>query len=270
MAEVATGVLHNVGNVLNSVNVSGQLIGEQLERSKLKTLGEVARLLDQHRGDLAEFLTRDPRGQKVVPLLERLAFQLENERSSLKQENDLIRERIEHVKVIIGQQQELATSAAVLEQCTVTQLVDAAAGLMLSSFGKHGIEIVRKLDSTPKLTVDRHLVMQILINLLANAKQASAESTSPDKQVTIRSGTEGDLVFIEISDRGVGIAPENLSKIWSHGFTTKKGGHGFGLHSSCNTARALGGDLRGTSPGPGRGAVFTLTLPIAPQTASAA
>jgi signal transduction histidine kinase len=113
-------------------------------------------------------------------------------------------------------------------------------------------------------------VLQILINLLWNAKQASTESTNPDKRVTIRSGVDGDCVFIEVSDRGIGIAPENLNKIFNHGFTTKKGGHGFGLHSSCNTARALGGDLRGSSPGPGRGAVFTLTLPIAPRAAASA
>jgi two-component system NtrC family sensor kinase len=61
----------------------------------------------------------------------------------------------------------------------------------------------------------------------------------------------------------VGIAPENLTRIFSHGFTTRTDGHGFGLHSAALAAQQMGGRLTAQSDGPGRGATFTLELPVA-------
>jgi signal transduction histidine kinase len=74
-------------------------------------------------------------------------------------------------------------------------------------------------------------------------------------------------VAIIVRDNGVGILPENLTRIFGHGFTTKKDGHGFGLHSGALAAKQMNGALSVQSAGPGKGAAFTLELPIAPSAA---
>lgn len=80
--------------------------------------------------------------------------------------------------------------------------------------------------------------------------------------MTIRVSRQDETARITVSDNGVGIAVENLTRIFAHGFTTKKNGHGFGLHSSALAAKELGGSLRASSEGPDRGATFILELPL--------
>ena len=104
-------------------------------------------------------------------------------------------------------------------------------------------------------------MLQILINLLRNAKYACEASGKSDKQIVVRIANHAGGVQIAVTDNGVGIQPDHMTRIFSHGFTTKKNGHGFGLHSGALAARELGGALRVASDGPGQGATFTLELP---------
>lgn len=116
----------------------------------------------------------------------------------------------------------------------------------------------------PPVTIDKHRVLQILINLIRNAKHAMDATGREDKMLVLRTAPSvAGRVQIIVQDNGVGISSENLMKIFHHGFTTKKDGHGFGLHSSINAAREMHGDLRVHSNGLGAGAVFTLELPVA-------
>ncbi len=117
----------------------------------------------------------------------------------------------------------------------------------------------------PPITVEKHKVLQILVNLMRNAKFACSESGLPDRQMTLRVSRDADIVKISVSDNGVGIAPENLTRIFSHGFTTRKDGHGFGLHSGALAATEMGGRLSVQSDGLGLGAAFTLELPCRTQ-----
>ena len=112
------------------------------------------------------------------------------------------------------------------------------------------------------MAVDKHSVLQILLNLLRNAEEAIDDAGKPEKLIRVRIRRYGDdRVRIEVSDTGVGLAPENLTRIFAHGFTTKPHGHGFGLHSGALAAKQLGGALWAESDGPGLGATFTLELP---------
>jgi C4-dicarboxylate-specific signal transduction histidine kinase len=120
---------------------------------------------------------------------------------------------------------------------------------------------VREYDSLPVVTVQKHKVLQILVNLLRNAKHACDDSGKATKQVTVRVVAEHGRVRISVTDNGIGIPAENLTQIFAHGFTTRKNGHGFGLHSGALVARELGGSLTALSDGPGRGATFVLDLP---------
>src|SRR5260221_11682230 len=115
MAEVATGVLHNVGNVLNSVNVSAGLVVDKLRRSKVPKLGKAAALLTERNGDLGNFLTHDPNGQKIPGYLTKLSQYLVEENAELLTEVDLLARNIEHIKEVVAVQQSYAKVSGAFE-----------------------------------------------------------------------------------------------------------------------------------------------------------
>ncbi len=262
MAEVATGVLHNVGNVLNSVNVAANVLGRYVQQSKSADLGRVAAVLREHASELGSFVTSHPQGRHLVSYLESLDQHLQAERQAAAAELDQLRTNIDHIKDIVTMQQSFALVAGVQEQITVADLVEDSLRLSATAFSRHKIEIQREYEAAPTVSVDKHKVLQILVNLLSNAKCACVESGRPDGRVTLRITMLEAQVRVDVIDNGVGIAPENLTRIFNFGFTTRKAGHGFGLHSGALAARELGGSLTAHSDGPGRGARFTLQLPL--------
>jgi len=268
MAEVATGVLHNVGNVLNSVNVSASLVADRLGASKVDGVAKVARLLQEHAGDLARFLTEDERGRKVPAYLQQLAGHLDQERAELARELAGLILNVDHIKDIVTMQQSYAQVAGVTETVALAELIEDAIKIHGGAFERHGIVLERVFEEVPPATVDKHKVLQIVVNLLQNAKYACDASNRADKRVTVRIMKSGDgRARVQVADNGIGVPPENLTRIFSQGFTTRKGGHGFGLHSGVLAAKELGGSLTVQSEGVGLGACFTLELPLQPPPA---
>ena len=266
MAEVATGVLHNVGNVLNSVNVSNNIISEKLEESEVATLVRLGHLLQQHQSDLPAYLATDAKGKLIPNFIIELAAKLQAEHIVLQQEQGKLTFNLDHIKEIVSLQQNYARVSGFLEQVSLPGLVDDALQLNVAGLSRHEVQIVRQYDDVPKATVDKHKVLQILVNLVHNAKYALDEATQQEKRLVVGVGMNGrNRIKISVSDNGVGIRPENLTKIFSLGFTTRRHGHGFGLHSGANAAKEMGGQLSVDSEGPGRGATFTLELPLARQ-----
>ncbi len=263
MAEIATGVLHNVGNVLNSVTVSCNMLLDCVHSSKLPGLSKVLELIDQHTSDLGEFFN-SKKGQKVPTYLRQLYARLEEEHVESCKEATSLRNNIEHIAEIVGMQQNHARGGGFREELDLEEVLESAIRINGAAFHRHGVQVVRELDEDlPSLVSDRHRLMQILINLIGNAKQAVTASHRDDKTVTLRiSSLEEGSVTLDVIDNGVGIASENLDKIFSHGFTTKPDGHGFGLHSSANAATEIGGTLSASSEGVGKGAKFRLTVPL--------
>ena len=263
MADVATGVLHNVGNVLNSVSVSATLVAERLRHSRVANLQRATTMLRDQNGDLAEFLTTDPKGKLIPEYLGTVADQLMTEQTELIEEMGSVGQHIEHIKEIVAMQQNYAKVSGVYENLPPAELVEDALRLNVAAFERHHIEVAREFDRrTPAVFVDRHKVLQILINLLRNAKHAMQEVNERERRMVIRVGmASADRIKIEVCDNGIGISADHLTKIFNHGFTTKKNGHGFGLHSGANAAKEMGGSLMGRSDGPGAGAEFTLELP---------
>jgi PAS domain S-box-containing protein len=263
MAEVATGVLHNVGNVLNSVSVSATLVVERLGRLKVDNLRRATALLREQNGHLAEFLTTDPKGKVIPEYLATVTDQLASQQTKLIAQMNSVGQHIEHIKEIVAMQQSYAKVSGVCENLAAAGLVEDALRMNAAAFDRHHIEVVREFaDNTPPVHVDRHKVLQILINILRNAKYAMDAKGGQDKRLVVRVGMASpDRVKITIADNGVGIAPDHLTSIFNHGFTTKKDGHGFGLHSGANAAKEMDGTLTAHSSGPGKGAEFTLELP---------
>jgi hypothetical protein len=262
MAEVATSVLHNVGNVLNSVNVSVTLVADQVRNSKIANLTKVNALLRAHEADLASFLTNDAQGRQIRGYLVTLAEHLTTEQGAMLQELEALRKNMEHIKEIVAMQQNYSKVYGLAETLPVVDLVEDALRMNAGAFVRHDVSVVRDYASRPTVTLEKHKVLQILVNVMRNAKYACDESGRRDKQMKIAITNGHDRVRIVVADNGVGIPRENLSQIFAHGFTTRKDGHGFGLHSGALAAKELGGTLTAESDGPGRGATFTLDLPV--------
>jgi PAS domain S-box-containing protein len=272
MADVATGVLHNVGNVLNSVSVSATLMGERLRQSKVPNLRRATGMLRAQNGQLPEFLTNDPKGKLLPTYLDTVAEQLAGEQNELISEMESVGKHIEHIKEIVAMQQSYAKVSGAYELLSVTDLVEDALRINMTAFTRHGIELVRDFaPDLPAVSVDRHKVLQIVINLLRNSKHALEEMRGREKRIVVRvCMSPPDQVRVIVQDNGIGIPAENMNKIFNHGFTTKKAGHGFGLHSGANAAKEMGASLQARSDGPGKGAEFTLTIPVATSRAVAA
>jgi len=265
MAEVATGVLHNVGNVLNSVNVSATLVAEKIKRSKSGNVARVATLLREHEADLAAFITADERGKQLPSFLNTLAEHLVTEQAALLVELASLQKNIEHIKDVVSMQQTYAKVSGVTETVQIEELIEDTLRMNAASLMRHELRVVREFSAVPPIVVDKHKLLQILVNLVRNAKHACDDAGRDDKQITLRLMGDSEYVRVSVADNGIGIPPENLTRIFNHGFTTKKDGHGFGLHSGANAAKEMGGSLTVHSAGRGHGAVFTLELPLKPK-----
>jgi len=263
MAEIATNVLHNVGNVLNSVNVSATVVQNQVRQSRIATLGKVLVLLREHQSDLALFLTSDIKGKQLIPFLASTLEHLESERSKILGELSVLRESIEHINQIVAQQQSYAQMGGVLEPVTIPNVVEDALRLHPAASEGHSFKVLREYAEVPPIMANRHQLLQILVNLLQNARRACEQKGEKTGEITVRvQALEPKRVRIEVADNGIGIVPENLTKIFSHGFTTRKQGHGFGLHSGALAAQHMGGSLVAHSDGLGKGSSFVLELPM--------
>jgi len=263
MAEVATDILHNVGNVLNSVNVSCSLVTERLQESPAINLACIPQMLREQAGRLDAFLTDDPKGKKIPDYLDKLAKTIEEQRVFALSELGQLRKHIDHIKQVVSMQQNYAKVAGVEEVVEVSHLIDDALHINASALDRHRVEVKHDMETVPPLMVDKHKVLQILVNLVSNAKYAVSAVERVDKTMTIRvRQTDAGHVMIQIVDNGIGIAKDNLTRVFAHGFTTRPDGHGFGLHSGALVASELGGSLTVQSDGPGCGATFTLELPL--------
>jgi len=264
MAEVATSVLHNVGNVLNSVNVSATLASDKIRRSCGSDVGRIADLFEQHRDDLPGFLA-SPQGTKLPTFLKSLSQHLGEEQGAVLAELQSLQAHIGHIKEIVGMQQTHARLAGATEELPAAGLLEEALRLNAATLHHHGVEVTRDYGEPRSLTVDKHKALQIFVNLIRNAAQAMDAPDAYGKRLTLRIGGDGSgFVGLAVGDEGGGISAENMKRIFEHGFTTRAEGHGFGLHSAALAAKELGGALTVHSDGPGTGALFTLKLPPSP------
>ena len=262
MASVAEGVLHNLGNVLNAITVSSGLIDETVQDSHVGRVDKLASLLSEHAADLPAFLTSDERGALIPAYVAQLAGRLAAEHAALARESEQLQEGIKHMKSVVSAHQSMASSQDVDELFAPVDAARAALRLSLSPAAARELRIEERLADAPLLRGDQHKVLQILINLLSNARQALHASARDDKHLVIATEQDRDAVRFIVADNGVGISPDVRAKLFRQRFTTKQTGLGLGLHTSAVLAEQLGGRLSCDSAGEGHGARFVLELPL--------
>ncbi|NQT74036.1 MAG: PAS domain S-box protein [Chloroflexi bacterium] len=263
MAEVATGVLHNVGNVVNSAGITTSTIVETVRNSRMGNLSKVTTMLEEHKDDLGSFLSNDTQGQKLQIYLTELDKHLSEENAKLNDEVNDLSERMQHIIEIINLQQSYSKTAGLTEIVSPCEIMEDALRINSGALIRHSVKVTREFEDLPPIPIDRHKALQILTNLISNAKYALNKNDRLSKKLTLRiKNSDDDRIRFEVADNGTGIAQEDFSQIFSYGFTTKKDGHGFGLHSGALAAKQMGGSLQVYSKGRGKGATFTLDLPI--------
>jgi nitrogen fixation/metabolism regulation signal transduction histidine kinase len=266
MAEIANNVLHNVGNVLNSVNISASLIRHKIRESKVRGLAKAVQLLNLHASDLGTFLTRNEKGRALPGYLNKLVTSLETEKHSVGEELDSLTRSVDHIKDIVATQQSYSGAISMVESVQINDLLEDALRMNAASIARHKITVVKHFAKVPLLLLDKHLVLQILVNLIGNARNAMDAVPDRSHKITLRMDiaepADAPRLRICVEDNGEGIATENLARLFAHGFTTRKKGHGFGLHSCALAAKEMQGTITAHSDGPGMGATFMLELPI--------
>ncbi|EAU69933.1 serine/threonine protein kinase and signal transduction histidine kinase (sthk) with gaf and pas/pac sensor [Stigmatella aurantiaca DW4/3-1] len=262
MAEVASNVLHNVGNVLTSAVINLEMMQHAVGSSRVGRLKQATALLLKHREGLADFLAPGARGGNLPSYLAALAEELLGEQMRMVEDIGAMSRHIEHIRAIVQVQQTYARTSLMTEECDLAQLVDDALRIQMAALKRHGVALRREISPVPTMKVDKHKVLQILINLISNAKHALDAVPEGKRNMCVRMVVEGNQVRIQVEDDGIGIAPEIREKLFTHGFTTRHDGHGFGLHSSALAAQMLGGRLTLESEGRGKGAVATLEFPL--------
>lgn len=260
MAELATGVLHNVGNILNSLGVANSTAQRELKSLRLERLEQAAALLLDNRETLADFLTDHERGRHLPVYLPALSAQISTNCRAIQAELENTGLLLHHLSDIVSAQQALARIGTQYESVRLDELTETA--LRVQPWQNAQIEVVREYEILPSIMSNRHKLLQILVNLFSNARDALQASATDHRRVLVKLSRHGDHVRLTVEDSGIGMSDEVQSQLWRFGFTTKKQGHGFGLHNSANAAHEIGATLTAQSDGPGLGSCFTLSVPI--------
>ncbi|MCA9125985.1 MAG: PAS domain S-box protein [Planctomycetales bacterium] len=262
-AEMATSVLHNVGNVLTSVNVMAVGHADRLRDSRIAGLIKAIEMLEAHEANLADFLVNDSRGQQLTKYICHAGRELQQENIDSQEEMSALRDCINHANKIVESQQEFARCRNMEEETDLARILDKAVAIAGASLQRHSVTFTTECEDIPATFVDRHKLIQVMVNLLTNAKDAVGKRDKDDRRVHVSMTMRGsDRVCISVQDNGVGLAEEQKNQIFSHGYTTKENGHGFGLHYSCLAVKELGGKMSVRSDGPGRGSEFLVELPL--------
>lgn len=262
MAEVAINVLHNIGNVINSVNVANQDNAALLQRSQLDALRQINALLAGHQDDLATFVATDPKGRLLAPLYLKLGEALEREHEALRQNTERMQKNIALIRSTIATQQAYAKVGGLKERFSAARVVEESLDLQAATMDKHHIRVERAIGEVPAVYGEPAKFHQVVDNLLTNARQALQSAPVSKRRIDVSLYRRGEEVVLEVADNGEGIPSERLTEIFRHGYTTKAQGHGFGLHSCANYLGEMGGSIEAQSDGPGQGALFRVVLPM--------
>ena len=269
-AEVANNILHNVGNVLNSVNISADQINNKLTSLQTANVMQISALLDDHKDDLDDFFRKEGMPQHIAKFLSQLSTHLHEEKENISHEIHQLKDNIEHIKHIITMQQDHSKNSHICESISPEDLFETALQLSGEACERKDIHIIKNFYITEEMELEKHKILQILVNFIRNAIYAARKNELDDSTIILTTQIEDGFLLLKVSDNGIGMEPKTVNSLFKAGFTTKKTGHGYGLHASANSAQEMQGTLSATSDGLGKGSTFTLKVPVAIQVKNAA
>lgn len=262
IGQVATGVLHNVGNILNSINIGTQNLAEMVKDSKIPQLLKANALLRANLHQLQNFVETHPSGQLLPEYYQRVGRFLAHDNKNMITELNELQAHINLVKELIATQQDYAKLDLSRKRLNLAGLIDDAITIELLSLQKHDVTVKKDYKISPRIFADNSKILHVFLNLIKNAKEAMIASARKERILEIDiEATENGGCLVIIRDNGVGVSQSKLQQMFQYGFTTKLEGHGFGLYTSLRAMQELGGAISAHSEGPGQGTEFRLTFP---------
>lgn len=260
MAEMAADTLHNVGNVLNSIKTSSSVIREILHDNPEKKLSLVCELIKKNESNIEAFLLKTPDGKKVIEYILMLDNEFKDVFSNISHNTERLHEKINTIAEIVAAQQSYAGTVFQKDSANFIDIIEDALELTSVRLNENGIKISKNFSSVPTLTLQKTKVLHTLVNLINNAIDALLVNDINNRLLDLKVYTEEPDLIMNITDNGAGITEDDLQKIFTHGYTTKENGFGFGLHSSANYLQEMGASIKAYSQGSGKGATFILTF----------
>ncbi|CAM2005572.1 ATP-binding protein [Acanthopleuribacter pedis] len=271
MAEVARGVLHNIGNVLNSLNVSVQTSLQLLQESQVTKLENINSLMSKTDAELTAFLADPAKREALAEYVSELVQSLQNENRLFSREVNQIREQAEIIRQsLLAQSKFTDRDLGYAERLDINEIIADLLYAEKEMLDRFHIQTSVDFGAVPAVAAMRTKLSYAVLTLLENAVDALADNPTRERHISVQTACIGEALHIRVGDNGKGIPEALRTKIFQYGFTTKPEGNGFGLHTCANALREMGGDVRAESEGPGRGAVFVLTLPLDAQAAASA
>lgn len=261
-SEIASSILHNIGNVLNSINLSSTTIEENLKESTLPIVGKISEALDKPPQELSDFLIKDSKGNQIPALLNRVFDSLQAERSQIQEEAINLNKCLDHVNTIIAAQQQITRSETLDTPTSINEIIDTAISVNMAGIQRHSGKVFKNIPENLTLVLDKHRLLQVLINLISNGKYSADSVSVKDPTIWIDAKFQAGQLIIEVKDNGIGISKESIDRIFEYGYTERKEGNGIGLHSSVIAIEEMKGTLTVHSDGPNKGATFTVAIPI--------
>ena len=261
-AELARGVLHNLGNAMTPLGVRLANLGERLRSAPAEDAEQAVNELQSRSCDLA-------RKVDLEEFLRLACKELAVTVRAAQEDVTVMSRQTTAVQSMLVEQMRAARNEHVIEPVRLTELLSQSLEIVPDACRQRLTvdtdETVRRLGV---VRVARTVLRLILQNLIINAADAVRDA-GRDKGVLHVSAEivrERDVqqLHLQCKDDGVGIAPQNLERVFEKGFSTKspETNHGIGLHWCANAVSALGGRIWAASEGPGRGASLHLMVPL--------
>ncbi len=261
MADIATGTLHNIGNILSSVKTSTQFIRNNYKSEFFDKFKKANTLLRENKDNIEDFILHNPKSKKLIQYYLKLEEGIDEDTGIIKEHIDRLSDKVEAIADVIAAQQSYAGAASLTENFNLSDIIEDALTMQQESLSEYNISIEKEFNDIQEVPVQKTKLIHLLVNLINNAKDAMTKISPEKRKLTIMLSSENENVNIKIKDTGIGISSENLQKIFSHGYTTKKDGHGFGLHSCANYMTEMNGRMWAESEGEDKGATFVMAFP---------
>jgi signal transduction histidine kinase len=260
MAEIAASILHNVGNALNSINTSAEVILSLIQETPAELLQKITVLLKSHKQDLSTFFNSHPQGVKLPDAFEEIYEAAKKTEDATQRELMALKAHVDQLIHIIRSQREYANMDGGLLETHISNCIEEAIQIEKSLLEEKNIRIVKEYCVLPSVKIQKSKFIRILVHLINHAAQAMANQSS--RILFLRTSTSNGRVKVEVRDTGPGLSKEAIRTLFHQNFAVPKDSGGLGLHYCATTAVELGGTLRVSSNGIGQGTVFTLVIPM--------
>ncbi|MCP4694920.1 MAG: GHKL domain-containing protein [Desulfobacterales bacterium] len=264
MAEMAVGILHNIGNAITPAKVGTSLLLRKLGESPLRN--HMDKVMEQIQGVVKETPSvSDKERTRLLTICQLLPESIREEYDGITEEIQRIKSKHEHIESIIGLQMRYARLAGDTEEIDVNRLVEDALEMLDEPLRKRQVQVEKEFAEVPWVRIEQAKLIQIIVNVLKNAYEAMDDVPDGERRLSISTRlVEGPPNFVALSvrDLGVGFSPDERDNLFKFGYSKKSRGSGFGLHSCANYLIANNGSITAESDGKGKGATFIVQLPL--------